>query len=621
VVADCVPEIPSKGESLLNELRRTLGLLDAWSRRRLVWSTPISVALGVYEALGVFFILPFVQALAQPDTFQDDGASAIAYDWLGAQSDTEYFLRLGSLIVFVFMTRSIASVFFYRWQYRVVMRTEGRLGSRLFARYLAQDYASFLGRNSSVLVRNIHYGVETFVSKVVLPFLHIAVEVVVVAAIGITLTIVQPLATLFAISVLLVASVVYTRLVSPWSRRIATRLMSDFEEGQRWMQESFSSFKSIAVSGNERYFVGQFEKNRSHWGRGRGAQVFVHEMPKYVLELVTIVLVCGTTIVVMVTEPSSAVVATLAVFVAGVFRLLPSLLRTLSAVSLLRFGAPSIDLLSTELEDEAPWPAESWDVEDRMVFAEAVAFDGVSFLHTSSETPSLRDVTVTIERGETIGVVGRSGAGKTTFVDLLLALHQPTTGTIAIDGQPLRQDHVRSWQAGIGYVPQDVVLFDGDLRTNVAFGVEDDWIDDTAVARAVADAQLGEWIKLLPKGLASTVGERGVTVSGGQRQRIGIARALYRDPQLLILDEATAALDVETETAMVETMQQLGGERTVVIVAHRLKTVRHCDRILFFDEGRLVDTGPFLELISRQPAFARLADLTQLEPTAGPSGG
>jgi ABC-type multidrug transport system fused ATPase/permease subunit len=294
---------------------------------------------------------------------------------------------------------------------------------------------------------------------------------------------------------------------------------------------------------------------------------------------------------------SDALVPTLALFAAAAFRLMPSVNRILSSLQSLRYGVPVINTLNAELMPNST-PARTVHAGPKGVLHTSLGMRNVTYVYPSRHQPALSDVSFEVRRGETIGFIGASGAGKSTLVDVLLGLLVPSKGEVCVDGVDIHTK-LREWQDQIGYVPQTIFLTDDSLRRNIAFGLPDEAIDEAAIWRALRAAQLDAFVRELPHGAETVVGERGVRLSGGQRQRVGIARALYHDPDVLVLDEATSALDTPTETGVMQAIRSLHGAKTIFIVAHRFSTVEHCDRIYYLEHGRVVSTGSPAELLSR----------------------
>jgi ABC-type multidrug transport system fused ATPase/permease subunit len=366
--------------------------------------------------------------------------------------------------------------------------------------------------------------------------------------------------------------------------------------GWQHMFQGLNGAKDVKVLGCEQEFIDQFVGHRSSYVRFHTRQTFFGQIPRLWYELLAVAALCLlAAVMVWQGKTAQAMIPTLGLFAAAAFRMLPSVNRLAHAMQSLRFSQATIDMIHSELNlprsepetDRAPLP-----------FSGTIELEGVFFRYPSAAADSISGVSLTIPHGSSVGIIGGSGAGKSTLVDIILGLLEPSKGRVTVDGTDIATN-MRGWQSRIGYVPQSIYLCDDSLRRNVAFGLPDNKIDDWAVRRALKSAQLEEFVAELPDGVNTLVGERGVRLSGGQRQRIGIARALYHDPAVLILDEATSALDTETETGVMDAVEALHGAKTLIIVAHRLSTVAHCDTLYRLDRGKVVACGSSHDLIPK----------------------
>jgi ATP-binding cassette subfamily C protein len=371
------------------------------------------------------------------------------------------------------------------------------------------------------------------------------------------------------------------------------------------------SLKEARILGREPYFIDAFVQSAATYSRASRFKSMTDELPRRVAETIAVLgmlLIAGA----MLAGGSSLqrVLPSLALFTVAALRLLPSSNSIVSAISQLRFNRAVIEEVLQDLRT-LDRPAEQAQQRQRLVDPRAMQLDRaieVRALHYAYEGgagEALRAVSLTIPRGAAVAFVGHSGAGKTTLADVLLGLLTPTAGAVAVDGKDIQSD-LRAWQHHIGYIPQSVYLCDDSIRRNIAFGREDGEVDDGRVREVLRMAQLEEFVATLPEGLATFVGDRGVRLSGGQRQRIAIARALYHDPPILVMDEATSALDNETERYIIAALEQLKRERTLIIIAHRLTTVRHCDTLFLLHEGKLIGSGSYDELVAASPVFRAL---------------
>jgi ABC-type multidrug transport system fused ATPase/permease subunit len=370
------------------------------------------------------------------------------------------------------------------------------------------------------------------------------------------------------------------------------------------LQQSLGGVKEVKLSGRERFFLAQFDERVAGAGQLRTRYAVVASTLRMGVETV---FVCGLLAVslLLTLERGAAALPLLGLYAYAGFRVIPSANRIMMYISELRYSRAWIHDLRDDLAALPP-PAPAPGGAEPIRFTRAVALEGVSYTYADEADPVLVDVDLTIARGESIGIVGPSGAGKSTLIDLLLGLLTPTRGRITVDGRDVA-GALRSWQRHIGYVAQEPFVLDDTLRRNVAFGVGDAEIDDQRVTAALRLAQLGEFVVGLPAGLDTMLGERGTRLSGGQRQRVAIARALYDEPEVLVFDEATSALDTPTERELIAALEALRGVKTLVVIAHRLTTVRHCDRLAVLRDGRLAAVGPWDELLARDAGFRALA--------------
>ncbi len=376
------------------------------------------------------------------------------------------------------------------------------------------------------------------------------------------------------------------------------------------IQQSLTGIRDVKILGRERFFAHQFVTDRAKNARAAYLTGTVAQLPRVLIETSLLLLILGFFVLAVGRgETAASILPVLGVFSYAGMRMQPSLQKIVAGINSLRYATAPINEVYQELQElDRAGARRRVTSPDPLHFEEEITFEDVSFRYENTSAPALSDVNLRIAKGESIGVCGPTGGGKTTLVDLLAGLLDPTSGTIRVDGQDLR-GQTREWQQNLGVVPQSVFLLDDTLRRNIAFGIPDEEIDESAVIAAVRLAQLSEFVGSLPEGLETRVGERGVRISGGQRQRVAIARSLYRKPSVLIFDEGTSALDSITEAELIGTLDSIRGERTIIIVAHRLSTVRGCDRIVLVTGGRIADIGDYDELLARSTEFRQLAEL------------
>ena len=500
---------------------------------------------------------------------------------------------LGLFGIFVlYMVKGLFLIYSASRQVRFVARFQSDLATRLFKTYLTQPWTFHLQRNSSDLIRTL-CEIPTLAQTSLACFGALA-EVLVMIGLLLLLLWFEPVG---AIAVgLLVAGATLTleRLTSAPLKRWGEASQRHSTQGYQVMLEGFHGAKDVIIRGCERAFVDRFGTQRSLLAGLQGRQMLFNQMPRLWFEILAVAALFLLTLVMAWQGKTTAeMIPTLGLFAAAAFRMLPSANRIASSMQNVRYSTAVIDSLSKELALPVGTLPEA--TANPLSFGDRIDLENVCFRYPGAPGDSLSNVSLSIRRGESVGMVGGSGAGKSTLVDVVLGLLSPTSGRVLIDGVDVGPN-IRSWQAAIGYVPQSIYLADDSLRRNVAFGVPDDRFDAEAFKRAIRAAQLEDFIASLPDGAETKVGERGARLSGGQRQRIGIARALYHDPAVLVLDEATSALDNETEAGVMEAVAALHGDKTLIVIAHRLGTVAKCDVIHRLEQGRIVESGTFAEV-------------------------
>lgn len=599
--------------TMLDRLSLTYSLLDRPMRRAGAGLTLLMLLNAVMESIGVSVFLPLIETLS--------GVEGTSSRWLktsmtaiGISDPGNQIIVLLLGISLIFLLKALCGMALVYVQYRFVWDGRTRIASRLMDAYLAAPYETTLSRPSSTLLRNVTSGVSEVLSGSILSLSQLLSEVVVMFALLALLLYFEPVPTLLSGSILGITMLFYLRLV----RR---KLQALGQEGNRTSAEiiatatgNLGALREIKLAARDGWFATRFHNAIAANSAVQWRYSLLTATPKQLLELILVICIVITVSVFITNDrPVQSVLSTLGLFAAAAFRLMPSMNRIATNIGSLRFGTAILEQLVADL-GLRPCPRQdgfappSWT---------RLHLEGLGYSYPGAERPILSNIDLAIARGEAVALVGPSGAGKTTLANVLAGLLPATSGRITADGAAIEPGS-RSWQSRIGYVPQDVVLLDDTLAANIAFGEAPDHIDRDRLARAVTLAQLNPLVDSLPHGLDTPLGERGKSLSGGQRQRVGIARTLYRDADILILDEATSALDAETEAAVTEAIHALKGSYTLIIIAHRLSTVRDCDKLVMMVDGCVADTGTFAELNQRNDSFARMVrhmDLSSaLEP-------
>lgn len=563
---------------------------------------------AVLETVNIAAIPLFVTLLGAPRRLfaylPEPAARAIPR---GVTDSALIFSAAAALLGFT-LVKNAALVCLSTTQSRFMTGRQTALSARVLRAYLYAPYRFHLRRNTADLLRNASQESHEIFGNVVGPLLTMALDGFTIVAIMAVLLVREPLVSLIALGLLGGTTAAFVTTV----RR---RLIHFGEEMQirragmiRVVTEGLASVKITKVLAREEHFADAYLREVQSFGVAARVRGIASDLPRLFLETAAIAgLLSVASLLLLQGRPTQAIVPVLSLFAVAVVRMIPSFNRITGALTGLRYGRHSlravyVDLRALEsLAPEAPSGETA-----AMPFDREILLDNVSFRYEAAARPSLEHVTLRIAKGSAVGVVGSTGSGKTTLMDIVLGLLEPTEGRVLVDGRDARTD-LRAWRRRVGYVPQDVYLTDDTIRRNIALGLADREIDQAAVDRAVEAAQLVDFVASLPERLDTMVGERGVRISGGQRQRIGIARALYANPDVLVMDEATSSLDGETERCVMGAVDRLRGDRTIILVAHRMSTVRNCDNLVLLSDGAVSATGTYDELFEGNQRFRRLA--------------
>ncbi|HVM14933.1 MAG TPA: ABC transporter ATP-binding protein [Egibacteraceae bacterium] len=579
---------------MLDTIRKLLDLIGRDQHGRWALIVALALAVSALEAAGVLLIFTWLGLLVSDG---DRVALPLVGD-VGLRTNA-HLVGMGVAVAAFFLVRSAIIVGQSYAQFRAAEKTGARVSTRMVAGYLSMPYAYHLQRNSSEMVRNAVDSVQRVVAEGLVPAVAVVSKSAVVAAVLVVLVAASPTESLLAVLVLGPMLWLILRVVQPRVKRLGATAQAMAKQNLQTLQQSLQGARDIVLLGREEAFVRSYARDRRRLARARYLQRTAGQIPRVGIETgVVLSIVVFVIFLVGDDTGADAMIPVLGLFGYAAMRLMPEFSMISKNLSLLKFVTPALDDILEDLAAfervERPPPTEK-----PLPFRRELALEGVSFRYPGGASNAICEVDLVVRAGESVGIVGPTGGGKSTLIDVILGLLPPTEGAVRVDGLDIHT-RLRGWHANLGVVSQTVFLTDDTLRRNIALGVPDEEVDEQAVEEALRLAQLEEFVAALPGGLDTVVGERGVWISGGQRQRLAIARALYRQPQVLVLDEGTSALDNETEAAFLTSLGRLRGSYTLLTVAHRLATVQSCDRVLLLRGGRIVDSGPYPELAARQ---------------------
>jgi ABC-type multidrug transport system fused ATPase/permease subunit len=593
----------------MQTLKKLLDLLTPRERKRAGLLLGMILVMALLDMLGVASIMPFMAVLANLELVETNAILKAAYaaaSNFGLDTPEQFLFALG-ILVFVLLVGSLAFKALTTYaQLRFTLMREYSIGKRLVEGYLHQPYSWFLNRHSADLGKTILSEVGTVIGYGVTPIMNLIAHGAVAIALLTLLIVMDPKLALIAGLTLAAAYGLIFKSTSGLLVRMGTERVKANQERFTAVSEAFGAAKEVKVGGLEYAYIQRFADPAKSYARHQASAQVISQLPRFALEAIAFGGMLLVMLYLMAQSGSFAgALPIIALYAFAGYRLMPALQQIYAALTQLKFVGPALDALHKDLMSLQP--AGPNKQQPSMSLTQAITLNNIVYHYPNAATPALKGISLTIPAKNTVGLVGATGSGKTTTVDLILGLLDAQEGTLAIDGQPITDHNKRAWQRAIGYVPQQIYLADDTVAANIAFGIEPEQVDQAAVERAAKIANLHEFVTDdLPHGYATTVGERGVRLSGGQRQRIGIARALYHNPQVLILDEATSALDNLTEQAVMEAVHNLGHEITIILIAHRLSTVKECDQIFLLEKGELKAQGRFEELETTNHMFKKM---------------
>lgn len=596
---------------MFDSIKKVYKLLPRSEKYKFLFLFLMMIIASFIELLGIGIIPAFIIAIADSDIVFNTPVVGDMLKAAGIQTPKALITFSAILLMFIYVAKNVFLILYNYLKVKFVKKRLVILQNRLFKAYLTAPYTFYLNQNSSVLLRNVTSEVNKVITGTLLPLLEITLHVMMGVFIIGSLLYLEPLITVVTMIVMAGGGGLFLKITRDKITDAGRQDRRARASMNKVVLQGLGAFKDTRVLKREKMFLDQYDKYAFQSIRANIYKSLVGSFPKAIIELLLVLGILSITLI-MVWEGRdfAIIIPILALFgVAGV-KLMPIFANIIKVSNDLRYNAASVQVVYKDLKflekRFSGFKKELLDDAQRLELKNVIELKNVSFNYPENDEKVVRNVSLTIPKGSAVAFVGPSGAGKTTIVDIILGLLEPESGTVKVDGVDIR-DNIHGWMSNIGYIPQSIYLLDDRIFRNIAFGIPDDEIDEHKLNSALDAAQLKELVEKIPMGLKTRIGERGVRLSGGQQQRIGIARALYNNPQVLIMDEATSALDNITEKVVIESIDRLRGDRTIIMIAHRLTTVKNCDMIYMMQDGSVINQGTYDELITNSKEFRKMS--------------
>lgn len=597
---------------MFTQLKELYSLLTEDQRKKLRRLQFLVVLMAFAELGSVLSIGPFMALVGDMSQLQGDGIVGDIYRMSGLE-DPRTFLFWTGIGVLVALTIAALISMFTIWRLSMYgARVGAELSSRLYSHYMHQPWLFHASGSSSQLTNQIAQECGRITNGIINPLMQMNARIVMAALMAVAIFIFNPAVAITGLVIFAVAYMAMYRIVRQRLIRNGGTITSAQRMRFKLMGEGFGGIKDALLLGRQQVFTDRFDQASIRFADAQGKNQIMSQVPRFVMELVAFGSVIFLILYLLAAHDGNlgTILPLLSVYALAGFKLLPAFQQIYSSISGIRGNLTAFEGLRDDLRASATATlqlAPSENSGEHLTPRESIELKNVQFTYPGKAEPALRDLTINIGVNQVIGLVGASGSGKSTAIDILLGLIQPENGELLIDGKPITKQQLRAWQNSLGFVPQSIFLADSSIRENIGFGLPPELVDEEKVQRAATMAHLDELLAELPEGLNTRVGERGVKLSGGQRQRIGIARALYHDADVLILDEATSALDGITEKLIMDAIHDFSGKKTIIMIAHRLATVRKCNQIYVLESGRVVSSGSYDELIDKSCLFRKMS--------------
>jgi ATP-binding cassette, subfamily B, bacterial PglK len=596
----------------MNKLRELFGLLNTNQRKRFYVLQVLILVMAFMEIIGIVSIIPFMALVGDLNQLQQDTFISSVYQASGIKSELRFVFLIGLGVILMLATSAILSMYTV-WRLSMFANKIGvEIADQLYTYYIKKGWLFHASGSSALLTKQIATESLRVTNGILVPFMQMNAKIVLALFMSIGIFTYDPLV---AVIGLLSFAIIYTIIYKFFRTRIqinGANVTEVHEKRFRLMSDGFGGIKDVLLLGRDSDYINRFHKSGQKLAYSQGTNQALAQLPRYLVELMAFGSMIGLVLYLIISHEGNLgiILPILSVYALAIFKLLPAFQQTYASSVTIRGNIAGFDAIKKDLADSIK--IQSLGINNKqnsLKPKQKISLNNITFCYPNKIEPILNDLNISIQVNSMVGIVGPSGSGKSTLIDILLGLIAPQKGKFTVDGETLNDQNLRSWQNTIGFVAQSIFLSEDTIAANVAFGIPQDQIDIDQVQRALKLAYLNDFVQSLDNGIHTSVGERGVQLSGGQRQRIGIARALYHNAKVLIFDEATSSLDGVSEKMIMQSINELSDLKTIIMVAHRLKTIQKCDQIFFINKGKVIDQGTYEDLVKTNEHFRNMAAL------------
>ena len=598
---------------MFESLKGLFMLLTSNQRKRFYMLQILVILMTIIEIFGVAAIIPFMALVGDMSQLQQDTFIGQVYQSSGIASESKFVFMFGICVLCILFISTIVSMFTI-WKLSMFVHYFGtEIADRLYTHYLRQGWLFHASGSSAQLTKKIATETLRVTGGILVPLIYVNSKVILAILMSLSIFIYDPIVAITGISIFGITYYIIFKIVKARLSLYGQAISEVNEQRFRLMNEGFGGIKDVLLLGRDKNFIERFNETGNILAHSNGTSTALIQTPRYFLELIAFGSMISMILFLITNHNGNLgiILPILSVYAIGAIKLLPAFQQIYSSTGIIRANIAAFESIQQDLKDSLQFQEEKLTqlkIEQSRFFPKLhISLENISFTYPNKKEKTLDKVNILIQANTVIGIVGPSGSGKSTLIDILLSLIDPDEGQLKIDEKLVSNHNRRSWQNTIGFVAQNIFLSEGSIAENVAFGLPQDEIDIEQVTKVIELAHLAEFTESLKDGIHTKVGERGIQLSGGQRQRIGIARALYNKAEVLVFDEATSSLDGITEKMIMEAIHDFSGKKTIILIAHRLKTVQKCDQIFFINNGRVDDHGTYDELIEKNELFKKMA--------------